>query len=133
MSAVLPDLADRLINDAGLGAPAVEACLADYRAELVSVDAELAELVARVPDTNRKLVTNHDALGYFADRYGFEVIGTVIPSPTTLTETNPTRLEELAELIEEAEIKAIFAESLRAYTPPTMPMSWCRGSARSPW
>ena len=114
VSEVLPDLADRLIDVAGLDASAIEACLADYRAELASVDAEVAELVATVPDSNRKLVTNHDALGYFADRYGFEVIGTVIPSPTGLAETNPARLEELAELIEEAKVKAIFAETLHS-------------------
>ncbi len=114
VSKVLPDLADRLIDVAGLDASAIEACLADYRAELASVDAEVAELVVTVPDSNRKLVTNHDALGYFADRYGFEVIGTVIPSPTGLAETNPARLEELAELIEEAKVKAIFAETLHS-------------------
>ena len=43
------------------------------------------------------LVTNHDALGYFADRYGFEILGTVLPSTSTLTEASPGELEELGD------------------------------------
>jgi zinc/manganese transport system substrate-binding protein len=39
-----------------------------------------------IPADNRKLVTNHDALGYLADRYDFEVLGTVIPGSSTQAE-----------------------------------------------
>ena len=63
------------------------------------------------PSGSRKLVTNHEALGYFADRYGFEVIGTVIPSPSSMAQTSPAGLEALAEIIEHEGIKAIFAET----------------------
>ena len=107
----LPVLAQALTTHAGLDPAAVEACLASYRAELEAVDAEIAAKVSQLPAGSRKLVTNHDALGYYAARYGFEVIGTVIPSLSSLAEANPAGLEELAELIEHEGIKAIFAET----------------------
>ena len=106
----LPVLAQALTADAGLDAAAVEACLASYRAELEAVDAEIAAKVEQLPAESRKLVTNHDAFAYYAARYGFEVIGTVIPSLSSLAEANPAGLEELAEIIEHEGIKAIFAE-----------------------
>ena len=106
----LPVLAQALTVDAGLDPAAVEACLANYRAELEAVDAEIAAKVEQLPAESRKLVTNHDAFEYFAARYGFEVIGTVIPSLSSMAEANPAGLEELAEIIEHEGIKAIFAE-----------------------
>ena len=106
----LPVLAQALTTDAGLDPAAVEACLASYRAELEAVDAEIAAKVEQLPADSRKLVTNHDAFGYYAARYGFEVIGTVIPSISSMAEANPAGLEELAEIIEHEGIKAIFSE-----------------------
>ncbi len=107
----LPVLAQALTADAGLDPAAVEACLASYRAELEAVDAEIAAKVEQLPAGSRKLVTNHDAFAYYATRYGFEVIGTVIPSLSSMAEANPAGLEELAEIIEHEGIKAIFAET----------------------
>ncbi len=107
----LPVLAQALTADAGLDPAAVEACLNNYRAELEAVDAEIAAKVAQLPAESRKLVTNHDAFAYYAARYGFEVIGTVIPSLSSMAEANPAGLEELAEIIEHEGIKAIFAET----------------------
>ena len=106
----LPVLAQALTADAGLDPAAVEACLASYRAELETVDAEIAAKVEQLPAESRKLVTNHDTFEYYAARYGFEVIGTVIPSLSSTAEANPAGLEELAEIIEHEGIKAIFAE-----------------------
>ena len=106
----LPVLAQALTADAGLDAAAVEACLTSYRAELEAVDAEVAAKVEQLPAESRKLVTNHDTFAYYAARYGFEVIGTVIPSLSSMAEANPAGLEELAEIIEHEGIKAIFAE-----------------------
>ena len=111
VSGVLGELARNLIRDAGLDSDQVESCLNDYQAELAALDAEIEELIQQVPVDSRKLVTNHDALGYFADRYGFEVIGTVIPSPIAMAETNPAQLEKLSETISHEGVKAIFAET----------------------
>lgn len=107
----LPVLAEALTTHAGLDPAAVEACMASYQAELEALDAEIAEKVSQLPAESRKLVTNHEAVGYYADRYGFEVIGTVIPSPSSLAEARPAGLEELAHIIEHEGIKAIFAET----------------------
>ncbi|MYH77011.1 MAG: zinc ABC transporter substrate-binding protein, partial [Acidimicrobiaceae bacterium] len=107
----LPALARVLTTEVGLDQAAVEACMASYVAELEAVDAEIAAKVEQLPAGSRKLVTNHEALGYFADRYGFEVIGTVIPSPSSMAQASPAGLEALAEIIEHEGIKAIFAET----------------------
>ena len=110
----LPGLARMLTSEVGLDPAAIEACLASYLAELEAVDAEIAAKVDQLPAESRKLVTNHKALGYFADRYGFKVIGTVIPTPASMAQASPAQLEELAEIIEHEGIKAIFAETLHS-------------------
>ena len=114
VSGALPGLARVLTAEVGLDAAAVDACLASYQAELEAVDAEIAAMVEQLPAGSRKLVTNHEALGYFADRYGFEVIGTVIPTPSSMAQASPAGLEQLAEIIEHEGIKAIFAETLHS-------------------
>jgi zinc/manganese transport system substrate-binding protein len=80
-------------------------------AELRDLDAEVEQILAAVPDDRRTLVTNHEAFGYFADRYGFEVLGTVIPGGGTLAEPSASGLEELVGAIEQAGVTAIFAEN----------------------
>ncbi len=114
VSGVLDELAQHLIDDAGVDADSIAACLSDYRAELEALDHELEGLIEQLPVGKRKLVTNHDALGYFADRYGFEIIGTVLPSVSTLAETNPAQLEELAQTIEHEGVTTIFGETVHS-------------------
>ncbi len=114
VSGVLNELARHLTDDAGIDGDAVTACLSDYQAELAALDQELEDLLEQLSPDKRKLVTNHDALGYFADRYGFEIIGTVLPSSTALAETNPAQLEELARTIEHEGVNAIFAETVHS-------------------
>ncbi|WP_370323894.1 metal ABC transporter solute-binding protein, Zn/Mn family [Euzebya sp.] len=86
----------------------------DLAGQLEAVDAEVVEILDAVPDARRRLVTNHDALGYFADRYGFEVVATVIPGATTLAEPSAADLDEVVHAIEEAGVPAIFAETSAA-------------------
>ena len=64
-----------------------------------------------VPPTDRKLVTDHDAFGYFANRYGIQVVGAVIPSQTTQAQPNAQDLSDLADLVRSEHVKAIFPES----------------------
>jgi len=106
------NLGPALVQLAGLDADRVAACTDAYLAELADLHRDITESLAPVPAAQRKLVTNHDSLGYFADRYDFEVIGTVIPATTTLAEPSPADLEELAHVIEENGVPAIFAEAL---------------------
>ena len=105
-------LADALVRDADLDANRVAACTDAYLADLADLHRDIADTLDAVAPARRKLVTNHDSLGYFADRYGFEVIGTIIPAATTLAEPSPAGLEELAHLIEDTGVRAIFAEEL---------------------
>jgi zinc/manganese transport system substrate-binding protein len=86
-----------------------------YAAELVAADTAIAEILDVVPPTARKLVTNHDALGYFADRYGFTIVDTVIPGGATIAEPSSAELAELIAAIEREGVRAIFAET----TEPT--------------
>lgn len=82
-----------------------------YLAKLRALDAGIAGCMNAVPAARRKLVTDHDAFGYFADRYGIEVVGAVIPSQTTQAQPSAKDLSALARLIEREQVKAIFPES----------------------
>ena len=84
---------------------------AALRTELEALDAELEAAFATIPEARRKLVTNHDSLGYLADRYGFEVVGTVIPGSSTSAETNPAAFAALADLLVAEGIDVVFAET----------------------
>ncbi|HEX4463097.1 MAG TPA: zinc ABC transporter substrate-binding protein [Solirubrobacterales bacterium] len=82
-----------------------------YIAKLRALDVGIARCMDSVPASRRKLVTDHDAFGYFADRYGIEVVGAVIPSQTTQAQPSAKDLSALAKLIEREHVKAIFPES----------------------
>lgn len=82
-----------------------------YAAELVDADEEIAEILSSVPASQRRLVTNHDSLGYFATRYGFEVVGVVIPGGSTLGEPSSERLANLIEVMRREGVKVLFAET----------------------
>lgn len=81
---------------------------AAYRSEIIQLDYWIREQVAQIPPENRKLVTDHTSLNYFAEEYGFEQIGAVIPAQTTEAETSGQQLAELIDTIREQEVKAIF-------------------------
>ncbi len=76
---------------------------------------ELEALVSSIPVERRLLVTNHDALGYLADRYGLDVIGVIIPGGSTLAEPSSAELAQLVATIRETGASAIFADT----TDPT--------------
>lgn len=88
---------------------------ADYATELENAGIEVAHALGALPLNDRKLVTNHEALGYFANRYGFEVIGVVIPGGSTLADPSSAEMAALVEEIEHEGISTIFAET----TQPT--------------
>jgi zinc/manganese transport system substrate-binding protein len=84
---------------------------ASVRTELEALDVELEALFAAIPAERRRIVTNHDSLGYLADRYGFEVIATVIPGSTTLATTNARDFAALIDLVIREGIDVVFAEN----------------------
>jgi ABC-type Zn uptake system ZnuABC Zn-binding protein ZnuA len=82
-----------------------------YLARLGRLDAGIAACIAAVPPARRKLVTDHDAFGYFARRYGIDVVGAVIPSQTTQAQPSAKDVKELIDLIEREGVAAVFPES----------------------
>jgi zinc/manganese transport system substrate-binding protein len=88
----------------GVDAPA-------YEQRLRELDRRVAACVAAIPEARRKLVTTHDALGYYARRYGLEVVGTVIPSLSTRGQPSAGEVAALVRTIREQGVRAIFAES----------------------
>lgn len=83
-----------------------------YAGELRALDAEIASILAAVSEGRRKLVTNHQAFGYFADRYGFEVVGVVIPGGSTLSDPSSAELAALVDVMTGENIDVIFAETV---------------------
>jgi zinc/manganese transport system substrate-binding protein len=75
---------------------------------------EIGSLLEGVPQPRRLLVTNHDALQYFADRYGFEVIGVVVPGGSTMAQPSSAALSELIDQIGALGVPAIFGETTEA-------------------
>lgn len=87
----------------------------EYAGELEDTDDVIVELLDGIPQADRKLATNHESLGYFADRYGFEVIGVVIPGGSTLAEPSSAKLAELIDTMIAEDVNVVFAET----TEPT--------------
>jgi ABC-type Zn uptake system ZnuABC Zn-binding protein ZnuA len=82
-----------------------------YRAQLRALEAGIRRCIDSVPSADRKLVTDHDAFSYFANRYGIEVIGAVIPAVTTQAQASAGDLAELARVIRKEDVKAVFPEA----------------------
>ncbi len=111
VAAALPSLADALVA-AGADRSAIDACADALAQNLTDLDGQVAGILDAVPEARRLLVTNHDALGYFARHYGWRILGSVLPSSSTLAEASPAQLERLADDIEAAGVPAIFTEQL---------------------
>lgn len=88
----------------------VSAGIARVEASLTALDEQVRSILAPVPAERRKLVTGHESFGYFADRYGFEIVGAIIPSLTSQAEVSSGDLAELSQRIEDAGVPAIFTE-----------------------
>jgi zinc/manganese transport system substrate-binding protein len=105
-------VADQVVEHVdGVDEAAVRRNAARYATAVEELDAALAAQFGRIPAERRKLVTNHHVFGYLAQRYGFEVVGAVIPSGTTLASPSASDLESLASAVRAAGVPAIFADS----------------------
>jgi zinc/manganese transport system substrate-binding protein len=82
-----------------------------YLARLSRLDTGIAACVRRLPPRERKLVTDHDAFGYFARRYGLTVVGAVVPSQTTQAQPSAGDTADLVALVRRERVRAIFPES----------------------
>lgn len=97
----------------GVDPEAVEARAGDYTAEMLAVDENLAAAFFSVPADQRVMVTNHDALGYLADRYDIKVLGVVIPGGE-LGEPSSAELKELVDALRSSQVRAIFADAVNS-------------------
>jgi ABC-type Zn uptake system ZnuABC Zn-binding protein ZnuA len=88
-------------------AEAYEANRDAYIAELEALDVEVRSQISSIPRGRRKLVVDHVALSYFAEEYGFEIIGEVIPSVSDQAEPSAQSIAQLAEVIQEEDVPAI--------------------------
>jgi ABC-type Zn uptake system ZnuABC Zn-binding protein ZnuA len=82
-----------------------------YIAKLKTLDEWIAEQVNQIPAEKRLLVTNHEAFGYFAERYGFKVVGTVIESFSSDASPSAQQLAALIDQIESSDATAIFLDA----------------------
>jgi len=85
-------------------------CAAAYVDELDDLSEEMSAAFSQLSPEQRRIVTNHEALGYLADAFDLEIIGTVIPSTSTLAEPNARELDELADTMEAAGVTRIYGE-----------------------
>ena len=79
-----------------------------YRGELTTLDGWIKEQVASIPLPKRKLVLDHLVLGYFAERYGFEVVSALVPAFSSAAQVSPRELATLTEVIRAEAVSAIF-------------------------
>ena len=104
-------VATQLATTTGLDAAPFQQRARTYADAARAAEAEARALLAELPADQRKLITNHDALEYFAQRFNLEVIGTVIPGGSTLAEPSAADLSELVALVKANDVNAIFSES----------------------
>lgn len=81
-----------------------------YLTQLDELDAWILDQVARIPPEKRKLVNDHESMAYFAQRYGFEVVGLVVGSISTLSSPSAQELAALEDLIRAQQVPAIFVD-----------------------
>jgi ABC-type Zn uptake system ZnuABC Zn-binding protein ZnuA len=109
--AAVAKLRDALIEADPAGADGYRRRADAYSKRLQRLDRAVAACIAKVPASDRTLVTTHDALGYYARRYGIRVVGAVIPSRSTVAQPSAGEVSRLIETIRREHVKAVFAES----------------------
>ena len=109
VAGALPSLAAALGEADQSGAAAFDERAGEYAKGLGALDREIGEALRSVPKSDRELVTSHDALGYFADRYGLEVIASAFSASGPEAEPSAEQLDEVLSAIEDNDVAAVFA------------------------
>ena len=116
---MVQNIRDGLVQADPPNAQVYQANAEAYIAQLKTLDSDIVAEIAKLPAEDRKLVTSHDALGYFADRYGFKIIGSLLG--TVATASGDPSAKDFAQLVSDiktAGVKAVFVESVT--NPATM-------------
>lgn len=105
-------IADEIVEHVdGVDEKAIRDSADRYDDQLAELTAWMEKSFGRIPETRRALATNHHVFGYLAGRFGFRVIGAVIPSGTTLASPSSSDLRSLTEAMREAGVRTVFADS----------------------
>jgi ABC-type Zn uptake system ZnuABC Zn-binding protein ZnuA len=94
------------------GAAVYQSNAEKYVDELKSLDEWITEQVRQIPPERRLFVTNHEALGYFSDRYGFTIIGAIVPGTSSEASASAGQMASLIELIKASGAPAIFLDEV---------------------
>jgi zinc/manganese transport system substrate-binding protein/manganese/iron transport system substrate-binding protein len=100
-----------LVGQDPAGRSTYEANAAAYTAKLAALDRAAQAKIDSIPPPLRKLVTDHDAFGYYCARYGLTFVGSVIPSFDTSAELSGRQLSDLVAKVRAAGVKAVFSEA----------------------
>ncbi len=93
------------------GATTYQSNATRYKAEIEAMAKTVRAEIEAIPPANRKLVTNHDAFGYFIEEFGLTFVGSVVPSLDSTAEPSAKEIQDLINRIKEQKVKAIFTES----------------------
>ncbi len=107
MKEIVSALSTELMKDFNLNV-ARQATTLENR--LDSLNNEVAATVSAIPQADRKMVTGHESMGYFAQRYGFKLVGVIVPSLSSQAGVSAADLAALKKAIEDNHVKAIFTE-----------------------
>ncbi|MBI4180912.1 MAG: zinc ABC transporter substrate-binding protein [Chloroflexi bacterium] len=107
MKSVVSALASELKKDFNINVTAQDQNL---EGQLDSLNSKITGTVAVIPQANRKLVTGHESMGYFAQRYGFKLVGVIIPGLSSQAGVSAADLAVLKKTIQDNQVKAIFTE-----------------------
>lgn len=105
------NIRDGLIAIDPAGKDVYSANAAAYTARLNELDGWIKQQVAQVPESRRLLVTNHESFGYFADRYGFRVVGSIVPSVSSAASPSAQDLARLSDAVKATGAPAVFLET----------------------
>jgi zinc/manganese transport system substrate-binding protein len=107
MKSIVAALATVLKGDLNLD---VSGQARELQNQLDDLNTEVTNIVSAIPEADRKLVTGHESMGYFAQRYNFKLVGVIIPSLSSQAGVSAADLAALKTAIEENHVKAIFTE-----------------------
>jgi len=97
------------------GGSGYSACGLAVAAEIDQANSAIETILDSVPVTSRVLVTDHDALSYFAKRYDYRIVGVVVPGWSTLGAPNSRELANLVSVIQQKNVTVIFGNT--AFAP----------------
>ena len=103
---------EALVQADPANAPAYQANAQAYLEQLQELNKWIGQQVGTLPAERRKLVTTHDTFGYFAEQYGFEILGTLLPTSTEGASPSAQEIAALVEKVKAAGVPAVFSENV---------------------